>query len=103
MANFQITKLIDATLTDEDLEELSQAEDLAKQFLAWDLQEEDDGLLEQLRSMFVSVESEDVLEPGEGASGITRLEREAERETERDVSVVVKREPDASVVDLTED
>jgi DNA mismatch repair protein MSH5 len=82
VSKFQITKLIDATLTDEDLEELAQAEDLAKRFLSWDLQEEDDGILDQLREMFVTVEEEVVLAPGEGAAGVTSLEHKAMSEAE---------------------
>jgi DNA mismatch repair protein MSH5 len=78
VSKFQITKLIDAQLTDEDMDELAQAEDLTKRFLAWEPHDDDPDLRDQLALMFeVADEPEEVLELGEGASGVTTLERRA--------------------------
>lgn len=78
MSKFQITKLIDDGLSERDLQELEDAEDLAKRFLRWDLGASDGtGVLADLRELLgdmeLDVESDAEAEIGMG-SGTTFLE-----------------------------
>jgi hypothetical protein len=40
ISKFEVTKIIDATLTAEDVQELQEAEEITKRFLGWDIQGE---------------------------------------------------------------
>jgi hypothetical protein len=78
LSKFQITKLIDDGLSERDLQELEDAEDLAKRFMRWDLGASDGtGVLADLRELLgdmeLDVESEAEAEIGMG-SGTTFLE-----------------------------
>ena len=107
MSKFQITKLIDAQLTAEDIAELVQAEELAKRFLAWEIHEEDDCLVDRLKELFAEVEEEeeeDELELGEGNDGTTALEHKALSIAEMRSEAEARSEAGrGDVVDLTDD
>ncbi|WVQ82858.1 hypothetical protein IAT38_004993 [Cryptococcus sp. DSM 104549] len=51
VSKFEISKLLDATLTDENRREIKAAEELAKRFLTWDIDPETEDVMEVLREM----------------------------------------------------
>nr|KIR86655.1 DNA mismatch repair protein MSH5 [Cryptococcus tetragattii IND107] len=48
---FEISKLLDATLTMENIQEIKAAEELARRFLTWDIDPESEDVIEVLRQM----------------------------------------------------
>ena len=51
IANFEISKLLDDKLSDQDIKELQEAEMLAKRFLDWHIDEETQDIMELLKDM----------------------------------------------------
>lgn len=51
IATFQLSKILDAELTEEDEAELAEAETLAKRFLSWDIDEETTDVMDVLRDI----------------------------------------------------
>lgn len=76
MSKFQITKLIDAQLTEDELEALRAAEDLTKRFISWNLDDEDGCILDDLWALIKREKADaEVLEPGEGSGSVSVVER----------------------------
>ncbi|WVQ87582.1 hypothetical protein IAS59_001308 [Cryptococcus gattii] len=51
VSTFEISKLLDATLTMENIQEIKAAEELARRFLTWDIDPESEDVIEVLRQM----------------------------------------------------
>ncbi|KIR53753.1 DNA mismatch repair protein MSH5 [Cryptococcus gattii Ru294] len=51
VSTFEISKLLDATLTMENIQEIKAAEELARRFLTWDIDPESEDVMEVLRQM----------------------------------------------------
>lgn len=81
IATFQITSLIDAQLTDADRDEMALHEELARQFLNWNLDDDEMDVLGELEVLLqgvIAAEEKDVPEsvmPGESTAGVSALER----------------------------
>lgn len=58
VSTFQLASLLDQQLTQEDIDELRQAEALAKAFLAWDIGADEEDTMERLREILEDVEAE---------------------------------------------
>jgi hypothetical protein len=58
LARYELSRLWDAELDEQDIENLAQAEDLARQFLSWDIDEERTDIMDILKAM-LEVEEED--------------------------------------------
>lgn len=79
ISTFQINSLIDAQLTEADREQMELHEELAKQFLNWNLDDDEMDVLDELDVLLQSVpEEKDVPEEvqlGESTAGVSVLER----------------------------
>lgn len=73
ISTFQISKILDAELTEEDEAELQEAEDLARRFLSWTIDEKTTDVMDALR---------DMLDQGQVEEGSSEAE---EREQGEDV------------------
>lgn len=51
VTKFEISKLLDATLTIENIREIKAAEELAKRFLTWDIDPDSEDVIEVLQKM----------------------------------------------------
>lgn len=51
VTKFEISKLLDATLTIENIREIKAAEELAKRFLTWDIDPDSEDVIEILQKM----------------------------------------------------
>ncbi|BEJ07144.1 hypothetical protein CcaverHIS641_0404130 [Cutaneotrichosporon cavernicola] len=85
MATNQIEALVDRYLNEKDLDEIEQHEQLARQFLDWDLGDDEMDVLGELELMVQAVETpEEVKEEvpmGEMPAGMSSLERSAAADT----------------------
>jgi hypothetical protein len=68
LVNFEISKLLDAELTTEDITELQEAEELCRRFLSWDIDEETQDVRDILMDMLEpqQEEEDDGIEYGQG-------------------------------------
>lgn len=51
VSTFEISKLLDATLTMENIQEIKAAEELTRRFLTWDIDPDSEDVIEVLRQM----------------------------------------------------
>lgn len=60
IATFQITKILDATLTEKDEIDLQKAEELTKRFLLWNIDEENTDVMDILKELLDMDEEEEM-------------------------------------------
>lgn len=81
IAAFQITSLIDAQLTDADRDEMVLHEELTRQFLEWDLDDDDMDVLGELEELLLRTNAAEEptppeeVQPGESSVGVWAIER----------------------------
>ncbi|GFZ44458.1 LOW QUALITY PROTEIN: hypothetical protein JCM24511_02180 [Saitozyma sp. JCM 24511] len=80
LVNFEISKLLDAELTPEDINELQEAEELCRRFLSWEIDEETQDVRDILMDMLEPQQEE---EDGEIEYGQGDEARQGQREQDR--------------------
>jgi hypothetical protein len=83
LVNFEISKLLDAELTTEDITELQEAEELCRRFLSWDIDEETQDVRDILMDMLEPQQEEEDDGIEYGQDGHDEQDEIADRKADR--------------------